>query len=263
MCTVQSSIQQCALSPSFWNIERLCLNSTFVSATTYKINFRTGQLVAYLDHLGDHVHLTEEECQLTTSSSGRCWLSNVLIDRFSTTPKLISGNYIWTWDNNIHVLYTDLCPKSSSFHYHRQSIETVDCVDPGELWDLCAPVLIESMRSQCCSCPMGGSSGQPSNPVRPRIQEGLKLTLLISHNHNPRSSAFLEDNYPAYYPAQLFAVHSNQNKTSIYFNSHNQRNSTRTPDALDTSHTPGVSDMADSPNAPCLCIWYTLYSWCT
>ena len=137
MCTVQSSIQQCALSPSFWNIERLCLNSTFVSATTYKINFRTGLLVAYLDHLGDHVHLTEEECQLTTSSSGRCWLSNVLIDRFLTTPKLISGNYIWTWDNNIHVLYTDLCPKSSSFHYHRQSIETVDCGDPGELWDCC------------------------------------------------------------------------------------------------------------------------------
>ena len=117
-----------------------------------------------------------------------------------------------------------------------------------------APVLIESMRSQCCSCPMGGSSGQPSNPVRPRIQEGLKLTLLITHNHNPQPSAFLEDNYPAYYPAQLFAVHSTQNKTSIYFNSHNQRNSTRTPDALDTSHTPGVSDMADSPNAPCLCI---------
>ena len=46
--------------------------------------------------------------------------------------------------------------------------------------ELLAPVLIESMRSCCsCSCPPLAAL----IPVRPRIQEGLKLTLLIT-THN-------------------------------------------------------------------------------
>ena len=109
---------------------------------------------SHLDHLGDHVHVTVEGSQLTTSSSGRCRLSNVLIDTSLAAHKLLHQVISFELETITCTMnYAGLCRKCTShYHYHRRSIKTVDCCGECAQWvvggsvtrDCGAPVLIES-----------------------------------------------------------------------------------------------------------------------